>query len=194
MAMFNAENYDSNSDRKKLEPGTYIAMLVDDEETGHVSIKQGNKGPYLSLTYKILSPRPYQGLRVWDNQSLHENSLYRLANLYKAVEPEEQARAPFDTENAEQVHAALYYKPVKITIELEEQRGGYKPKFRPRFFDPVLGDEFDQMMDLAGELINDPNTGAEWGNGPRNQEANDPGGNYGGDDGPSFEDDDDVPF
>lgn len=163
MRTFDANSFEDN-EREELKPGEYIAMIVDDDETGFVNRQIGTKGDYLSLTYKILSPEPFQGLRVWDNQSLAENALYMLSRLYKAIEPDAASRTPFNLDSDDEIHNALFYKPLRIVVGVE-RREGYKDRFRPKKFKPVIGEEFDQMMDLAQTLLNTKSE--EWGKGPR---------------------------
>lgn len=191
MRKFDANEYNDADRNEALKPGKYLAIIVDDGETGFVNRRQGGKGDYLVMTYKILNPQKHRGMRVWSNQSLSDAALPMLARLYKAVEPDEHNRPPFDLDNDGEIHAALYYKPLKITVDLETTPG-YNPTLRVKQWEAVVGEEYDAAMDLAQKLLNDPNTGSEWGAGPRQ------GGTTDNNQGTSFEiegeDDEELPF
>lgn len=189
MRKFNAEDY-SDLRKTNMEPGWYTVMLVDDSATKFVNRKTALSGnEYLSLTYKILEPQEHRGLCFWDVQSFGEKALNRFAAMYKAVEPEKTNRREFDLDSDEDLHDALYYKPLKIYVNWDKQEG-YADKLRPRKFRPIIGEEYDQMMDLAQDLLNDPNTGSEWGAGPRTGRSNEGESTFT----MQSMDDDDVPF
>lgn len=179
---------DFNDDVKDtfIPEGEYLVMMVDDYKKGHVSRGQGAKGDYLMLTFQIMQPNKHQGMKIWGVQSLSEAAWPMLAKLYRAVEPDVHNQVDFDITNDDEVHEALYYKPLVVKARLETHQG--KERLRPKDYRPIADDQYDGIMSMAQELL----AGGKWGEGPRAPQASDGAGD-GASDGAGPEDEE-CPF
>lgn len=127
---------DENQDFGPLPEGDYVVFIQDDLETGGVNRQRGGAGDYLSLTLRILSPEKYSGFRLWSNLSFSQKALWKVAQLYRAVEPEAQHRNPqLDLDSNEELHRELFYKPMIVSCSHETRNG--KKYLKVDWFNPI---------------------------------------------------------
>lgn len=124
MAKFDPNQHDSG-DREVIPAGTYLAHL--DTFERRTSENTGNE--YLAMEFIILSG-PYKGRKVFDNMSLNEKALWRLARLCKAVDFLEE----FDLYEDEEVVEALQEKKFALRTKTETYQGDKRSRvhsFKP---------------------------------------------------------------
>jgi hypothetical protein len=168
MALFNVNDHQTSSrektSREILPEGEYVAMIVDDYQTAGVDIRTSKAGnPYLNLSLRIITPDEHQSRVIYDMISLSPKALFKLAEVYRACEPEKDRQVPFDIESEEHIHAALYYKPFICHIIHETFNSKKRAKVAKYTEIPI--DNYDDVMTIAQECLNE-NPG-QWGSGPR---------------------------
>lgn len=124
MGKFDPNTHDTG-DREVVPAGTYLVHL----DTFERRTSESSRKDYLAMEFVILSG-PYKGRKVFDNMSLNEKALWRLAQLCKAVGFMEE----FDLDDDEAVAEALQEKKFALRTKTETYQGDKRSRvhsFKP---------------------------------------------------------------
>lgn len=110
MAALNLD-FSNVASREPLDPGFYTVRISESELT-----ESSTKKPMLKLTYDVLGDadgNPVEGNRkLWDNCVLTDNALWKIKNLFSALELDTSAIVDMDTDELIGMEMG-----VKVTIE-----------------------------------------------------------------------------
>ena len=96
--------------------GFYDAVIT------KVEVRQGAKGPYLSIENTIHAPEEYKSRKVWRNSSFSEKALYMpggIAQLLQATQPEVDRNTSAE-EMPAVIARGIQGLPVRIEVEHEQ--------------------------------------------------------------------------
>lgn len=143
MGKFDPNAHDTG-DHDVIPAGTYLAHL--DTFERRTSEKSGNE--YLAMEFIILSG-PYKGRKVFDNMSLGEKALWRLAALCKAVDHLEE----FDLDEDEEISEALSEKKFALRTKTETYQG--EKRSRVHSFKPATEKMLNEYEETAANPDDD---------------------------------------
>ena len=122
MPVFDPNSYETDDRGDLLPPGEYV-LEVDSIER-RTSMNSGVD--YFNIQFRVKAPTRFSERCLWENFSLQENALWKLAELCQAVGVIE----PFDTDNDRAVYNTLINAVCKAVVQHRVYNGEPKPQVR----------------------------------------------------------------
>lgn len=111
------------SDFEALPAGRYLVRVETTEE------REGQKAPYLAVTYEVIEPEEYAGRKLFDNLSFSQKALFRFKGFLQAIGyTEEDLAEEFTWEEGEFNDAEL-----EVQVYIDTWEGKQTNKVRKHF-------------------------------------------------------------